>query len=376
MLLACDITEFSERVALCRSQWTINDVTYRQILTCGDGACGLHAVWGSPHSQKGLFEFDIRAKLVNKMPEHIQELLSLFDGMDDGGELWRTTVRQFLREAWKDHGKQAARAVLINGQANSREAHIFWSHLPPDVQASWLEYVQHEDHEKQRGKELTEQLRVFARSLFVRSLEEVVCRPLCKELHALSADADLDECCPDHGYESRYEALYDPSEQFDNIRLSIFMHPLRKHVILEIFNKMIEELRCDGHVHEADLLQQGQRIWAARLSCFGAAEDPEGIYNVATAWEAMRLCFMANEYWLSPGELHFIAAAVGVKVDVYLEKEEEEEFELQLMCNDSAVCLSADAICVQVLLERQGSGSSRGHFSRLCSAEARSAWKL
>ena len=60
---------------------TIAGETYVVAWTCGDGACGLHAVLGAPEVAGGMLRCDgVRERVVGNVPDSVQDVLALYGG--------------------------------------------------------------------------------------------------------------------------------------------------------------------------------------------------------------------------------------------------------------------------------------------------------
>ena len=61
----------------------IADTRWYSVSTAGDGACSLHALWGSPRATLGrceLFREDVRKHVLTRVPLSWEEVESLSDG--------------------------------------------------------------------------------------------------------------------------------------------------------------------------------------------------------------------------------------------------------------------------------------------------------
>ena len=102
--------------------------------TCGDGACGLHAVWGSCHrAGSSLFCEKAREKLLEAAPSSHVDFCRLHGGVLRGAFL------ELLRDVWVDQALPAARAICRTGSFNACPEWVrtLWSSLPRHVQDTY-----------------------------------------------------------------------------------------------------------------------------------------------------------------------------------------------------------------------------------------------
>ena len=109
----------------------IDGVLYIAAFTCGDGACGLHAAWGScPRAGSSLFCESARNKLLASAPSSHVDFCRLHGGVLRGAFL------ELLRDVWVDQALPAARAICRTGNfENCPEwTKTLWYSLPQSVQ--------------------------------------------------------------------------------------------------------------------------------------------------------------------------------------------------------------------------------------------------
>jgi len=109
----------------------IDGLPHQSAVTCGDGACALHAVLGQPGAEDGvLHRFRAREEFLSDLPiDHA----TLCEG---GAGILRGHVGEFLDSVWPELALPAARAAVPGDGAEppSAEARIFWQAMRPEQQ--------------------------------------------------------------------------------------------------------------------------------------------------------------------------------------------------------------------------------------------------
>ena len=106
-------------------------LTYQSAMTCGDGACALHAVLGQPGAEDGvLHRFRAREEFLSDLPIDHATLCEV------GAGILRGHVGEFLDSVWPELALPAARAAVPGDGAEppSAEARIFWQAMRPEQQ--------------------------------------------------------------------------------------------------------------------------------------------------------------------------------------------------------------------------------------------------
>ena len=106
-------------------------LTYQSAMTCGDGACALHAVLGQPAAEDGvLHRCRARKEFLSDLPTDHATLCEVGAGILSGhlGEL--------LDHVWPELALPAARVAVAGAGAEppSAEASVFWQAMPQEQQ--------------------------------------------------------------------------------------------------------------------------------------------------------------------------------------------------------------------------------------------------
>eukprot|EP00972_Heterocapsa_arctica_P048372 7132845-Heterocapsa_arctica.AAC.1 len=80
-MMPSDIGTFVKRAARNTITGTVDGVCYIAAGTSGDGACGLHAVFGYPIDERGmLYCHEARATILTQVSDDVAEICGLYDG--------------------------------------------------------------------------------------------------------------------------------------------------------------------------------------------------------------------------------------------------------------------------------------------------------
>ena len=113
---------------------TVDDVSYTAAATCGDGACGLHSLWGLPTKEAGsLLCSDAREKLLEVLPALVADVERLHNGT------LRAPLEALLQSVWIDMARPAAAAMLLDAPVAVEHA-MLWRHLDAELQEELLEF--------------------------------------------------------------------------------------------------------------------------------------------------------------------------------------------------------------------------------------------
>eukprot|EP00972_Heterocapsa_arctica_P090387 13333432-Heterocapsa_arctica.AAC.1 len=76
-----EIGSFIKRAATTTISGVVDEINYVAAETGGDGACGLHAVFGDPINERGmLFCHQARATILTQVSDDVEEVCGLYDG--------------------------------------------------------------------------------------------------------------------------------------------------------------------------------------------------------------------------------------------------------------------------------------------------------
>ena len=163
-------------VKIRRIRGSIDGQQHTAALTYGDGACGLHAVFGSPRLADKALEFpDARNSVWNSVPEDMEEACA---GRAGGV---RGLCLDVLKAVWADLALPAARAQLAGAvmAETTAEMRCIWEHTPAAVRDELCSFAQAQSFEQAKSMAKKNQLMEFAKKLFAESNEAALVRPLC-----------------------------------------------------------------------------------------------------------------------------------------------------------------------------------------------------
>ena len=369
--------------------------------TIGDGACGLHSVWGKCHRMgAALYANAAREHLLASVPDNINDFCMI------GGGVFRDAFLTLLRTVLQDQVMIAAKATMEHGHVGGCPVwrQQVWAHVPDALKTDCVDFVavgaQERDHVEQH---LMPELQAFARAFFVRSNEAGLVRPLCVMLgyFNVGAEKNLLDASPDdldQGLEgasgglellhpwavepkcTKYQALFHQSDAADVIRSSFFLcgSSQKEHVILDML-----ELLEDLVVQDAEavaLVQRGRKAVAARINAFGNLVYPTSC-TLQVAWTALRGAMAQDGYYFSVMELQLLLAACGTLVEAYtFDDSADAEDALVHLVSPAYFHCSGATESIKVVLDPRGDsdGLRGGHFSRLWSVaewETQPAWR-
>ena len=183
-----DLASVKKRLTRTGIRGSIAGERYSAAWTCGDGACGLHSVMGTPRSDgSALFCPNARAVVFAGVPESAQEVIASF-----GGAL-REAFLELTEQFWKDFALPAARA-LAEGQSLrglAAECKSFWKVLPSELQEELQGFARFQRYELRQREEQKQLLLNHARRHFSEDREEHVIRPLCVLLGYLNSGRQI-----------------------------------------------------------------------------------------------------------------------------------------------------------------------------------------
>ena len=117
---------------------------YIGALTCGDGACGLHAIWGTSWRDGAhLACHGVRERFVDGLPASYRDLCKLHNGG------LRDPLIRVLESVWSDQALRVAKAAagMIGQDMVSDWDEKIWSHVPSRVQEDYRDLVWHLQHD-------------------------------------------------------------------------------------------------------------------------------------------------------------------------------------------------------------------------------------
>jgi hypothetical protein len=310
----------------------IDGVRHTAAWTDGDGACGLHAVWGRC-SQAGAALYANRAReyLRNSLPDSVADFCNLQGG------IFKRPFLALLRSVFDDQVMPVAETATSHGSLGGcpQWRRAIWACLPPLIQQDCLDFVAARTlKRKQVEGSITPELESFAREFFVPCHEASLIRPLCLMLEFVRAEDGIDLRAggwqeANHQFEgsfkgpellhpwpeapdtTKYQALFEPSDAANTIRTSFFLwRPDSILQMLELLEAMEEDpgRRC--------LLARGREVVGARLQAFGNLTRPESC-TLEIAWAVLREAMTEEGYYFSVQELQLFMAATRTLVDVY-----------------------------------------------------------
>ena len=203
--------------------------------TCGDGACALHAVFGTCSGGE-LYAPDIRNVILSELPVDLLELRQRLPSQAS-----RELLQKLLQNVWRE--VKDAGSVLHNGNEPDVEAGMLWTACSSDMQNDFLGFWSLRRMEMEKETVLRAALQSFARTLFQPCNEESIVRPLCVHLDYLLPTApenlhlrdsahsealilfegsrgslNLLHPCPERPSMTKFQALFAPEPEFDRYR--------------------------------------------------------------------------------------------------------------------------------------------------------------
>ena len=338
--MASNMQDFITSAVQARIRGRIEGVEHVAAATAGDGACGLHAVFGTPRrADRFLACANARDVVLSNIPETIEDVLTQREGA------LRELGIRIMKFVWTDMALPMARAILEGESEFAPEAMCIWSSISERVQDDLLSFAESQKFESAKCMATKEKLLAFANRLFVPQKEASVVRPLCMLLgYVNSAEHDylrsshegdsmlchegstgslslLHKCMEGTGL-TKYQALFDTDIKYDRYRLAFFInsahssHAGQQDWMLSALDTLAVDLMSSGDDDSAALLRQGRQAVEQRYQCFGTFEYPPACTEQG-AWAAFRLAIRKDEYWLSVEELQLLGACCGCKVRVY-----------------------------------------------------------
>ena len=317
---ASSMSEFTLCAKRSPVQGCIDGKRHVAAFTGGDGACGLHSVFGVPSEDGGTLQLArARDAILSQMPESFEVLCGKHNGA------LREFCQKVMEGIWTDMALPAARAAVDNALASCTfEVRFLWGGLEQFLQAELISFVQQQRCELKQSNVLTNQLLSCAKQLFRPAREASVVRPLCVLLGYLhptdfdflntspssaevlthegdKGDLALLHPCAENGLVTKYQALFDPSEMYGKYRLAFFMngahnaHAGRTDWMLDALDT-IEQ--CFATSAEAEILRNARATVEGRYMCFGDKCYPSGC-TLQRAWSTFRSAFKHSDYWLS-----------------------------------------------------------------------------
>ena len=341
--------------------------------TCGDGACGVHAIFGVSSSH-GL--------LAERARELALELLSSAWRVEDQPSRISMSM-QIIRQSFLHEFLMPV--LSAQNRAPSPEGEIYWGILRdkfPQEAQEMQDYVLGKpalDAELQR---LKKQLFTSSTALFSMEHETLLVRPIAVALKLIPTDVDVfgiqdfdllrqqhpdshdfllpaqsavgcvvadSMPFPDQGPSCMYKALFDPREEFDGIRqhfiecrgrevffehLAHRLHlPSNRSPDLEDFSKAVEALR--------------------RLSL----HDVEPASFSGVCWETYFATILHQTYYFSPEELIVMSFAANKNVIIFEQTNDVLRHHISYLDGEGPI--------ISVKLNSNRFGAVRGHFERL-----------
>jgi len=235
------LSDYEEPLSRTPISGSIDGVPHIAAWTNGNGACGLHALFGVPVDGE-LFASGARERIFSALPADIQLYLP------GAREQERSAVQEVCQQFWKDAFLAAQK--LTQGEALENELLHIWTQLPEAIQTPLLTQANRQAEEKEEDKRLTDGLLVLAKSFFQPDIERTVIRPLCVQLDYLNPSALLEEDmqtltlarhqgstgslqilhpAPQNALLTKYQALFETSGDHDNIKVAFFRDPAWQH---------------------------------------------------------------------------------------------------------------------------------------------------
>ena len=204
-LLCDDATE------LCPIVANALGTLFQALRTTGDGACAIHAVWGSSHITGDLTYVassgDLRSELYTVLPETFAEVRRILETSQP--EL----IENIETLLWNELAHPGAR------RQGDSEAALFWNtlqHTAPDFATYIQEFLLQKEHDTWQRRRDLDNFQRACNTFFQQENEETLVRPFLAALQVPEFPVDLTS-------HSRYSKLFSSHGEptFDILRRSV-----------------------------------------------------------------------------------------------------------------------------------------------------------
>ena len=359
----------------------VGGVVYVAARTNGDGACGLHALFGQCHLGE-LLAPSIRSRVQHHMP---LEFSTVLDTITLGG---RIVIGQALDQLLED-AMTAATRVVVGGVLQDEQA-LLWDALSSQIREDVHSLAVMKQYETANASRVLELLRLFFQEIFQPAHAETVVRCLCIQLDYLQPTApddllnvppstpglrahegprgnlELLHPCAENTTMTKFQALFDSDPVYERYRIAFFLNSANRQGgqdwllgAVEIAADLLTETSPGGR----QLLLDARSLLKQRFNCFGCLERPPSCTR-HVAWRLLRELVLHDDYYLSVSELLVFAVTAGFSLSLYrYVPTPSAEDALQLLSTYSADGTEGHAHVVLNIAEDRT--SLRGHFSRL-----------
>ena len=308
---------------------------FRAMTTNGDGACSMHALWGTPlpsttlPGEIELRDDDVRSKVLSNIPSSWQEACSLQNGR------MRPRLEEWVDRMWKD---------LLDPQESGEEKRFFREALPVIVQQEASHYQNMLRERQACANRLHEKFAGFAAAFFVEGNEADLVRPLAYvcgyltsvEVNVRNLPAEDPACATLENADSslailhacgegktKYQALFEPLQYRGATDFrAAFFHTAdddegadRRQSFLEVFqnfgaNPSLTQAQKDLVAHGTSILEE--------LFCIRSLPTalPDS-WTHEVAWAALWIALQQHGYWLNYLELQCLAACCSCRLAVH-----------------------------------------------------------
>lgn len=161
----------------------IIDGVMSTVVTSGDGACGLHSLFGVIVGYR-LSAGNIRQRVLQALPSNLASLCACISG----------DVRKYLFwvlvSAWAEAKTVAKRLAQMH--ASSHETKMICDVVPESIRGDFQGLVETQRYEQRRQKDVMDTLMFFASQLLQPGNEEHLLRPFCLFLEYSDASVLVD----------------------------------------------------------------------------------------------------------------------------------------------------------------------------------------
>ena len=168
-LASLDLKQASTPLVQLAAQGKVDNTEYAAALTCGDGACALHSMFGAISARKELFLESARNRVQDMLPLTWDDLrVRVSTGMS---HMWDKEVQAIRLMLWNEYASKYAEAVTLGLESPSAEATAFWNHLDENVQMEIQAFAEAKAAENADAREAAQALGDVARCFFVEANE-------------------------------------------------------------------------------------------------------------------------------------------------------------------------------------------------------------
>ena len=357
---------------------------YRSLRTCGDGACGIHAIVGDSTAE-GFIKAAAPRTWVSELVHRCTDPTS--------------TLQYLATQVGAARAKHAVENILLAGHCESLlrdasgsnptdEARVLEDCLLSERQTDLLEECRRMQQEQSSNHEVRENLKAkllpLLRCLFREDLKDSLLRSVAIKRQCLPGEFDappfyesadgrllvlvskvpVPANCP----QTKFDALFDPAPCFDMLRQA-FVEWVTPGNQEETFLRVLSaecQVFCDNSRNQ-HLIGELTEVLAPICDTLQNLEDVRSDIGLprnygARVWRSYLIAWQSSQYWFSCDELLVISMLAGISVRIF-----EAHGQDLILWNEYDV-RGVPPVCVKVANTREH-GPVRGHFERLVLVE-------